>query len=149
MLFATESGNWQWPAVRVGHVWNVSLAGAAGRGFSLRTLAVRPAVFEVVGFLGADEAAWVRRQSEPKLARSGVATTDGLGKNADDVRTSSNTFIRRGIDAVGIYEGGGVIKPHPILVHMKSHYRDRNRRSRMTPPPSPRSAPASRSACTS
>ena len=66
VIFAFEGGRWLWPAVRVGHVWSVGAA-------SLETLSVRPAVFSVRDFLTREEAAHIRRVTQPLLRRSGAA----------------------------------------------------------------------------
>ena len=94
VIFAFDGGRWLWPPIRIGHVWNISLP--SKQKLQLRTLSLRPAVFSMEGFLSAEEAALIQQTAAPSLARSGVANTDGSGKDSADVRTSSNTFISRG-----------------------------------------------------
>ena len=95
VIFAFEGGRWLWPAVRVGHVWSVGAA-------SLETLSVRPAVFRVGEFLTREEAAHIRRVTQPLLRRSPVTGSgESVGEehsHKSQARTSSNAFLGRGAD---------------------------------------------------
>ena len=97
IFFAFDGGRWTWPPIRIGHVWRTT---HMGKPLELRTLSLRPAVFEMKGFLTQPEAEHIRSLASPHLARAGLQYTDGTGEETADVRTSTNTFISRGDTAM-------------------------------------------------
>lgn len=61
----------------------------------MKTVSLHPLVFCVDGFLFDEECQYIREQSEPYLAQSGVALMDqDKGKAATDWRTSSTYFFK-------------------------------------------------------
>ena len=114
-----DGGQWLWPPIAVGHEWLVhanGIAVAAAHAHAeagvtdgeeaervllrLVTISLRPAAFEVHGFLRGDEAEHIRATAEPHMFASGIANVDAdRGKSMSDVRTSTMTFLKIDGDA--------------------------------------------------
>ncbi|CAK0839589.1 unnamed protein product [Prorocentrum cordatum] len=98
VAFLLEIGQWMWPAVRVGFVQEA--AGALeGKPLRLRTLSLRPVVFEVEGFMQSHEADRVISMGN----KTGMFKSRGILESADRVsqraqteyRTSTQAWLRR------------------------------------------------------
>eukprot|EP00937_MAST-01D_sp_MAST-1D-sp2_P005385 g5385.t1 len=86
------------PGVRVGFERKFD---AAGHPVSLRTLSLRPLVFDVRGFLTVEECDHIIEQAGPRMAKAKVSHMDkDVGKPDTDFRTSTNTFLSSQDDAV-------------------------------------------------
>mmetsp|Transcript_25042 Transcript_25042/g.63940 ORF Transcript_25042/g.63940 Transcript_25042/m.63940 type:complete len:465 (-) Transcript_25042:47-1441(-) len=92
-MFVWEIGHWMWPAVRVGFEQRVSHpsfpAGEDGGDLVLRTLAVRPAVFEIRGFLRPEECERIISLADSEMVASGLVGNDGAALG----RTSSQAWL--------------------------------------------------------
>ena len=91
--YCCSIGNFIWPGVRPGHITTVTQLDGLGQ-IAMRTVSLHPLVFSVDGFLLDHECRYIREQSEPFMAQSGVALMDqDRGKAATDWRTSSTYFM--------------------------------------------------------
>lgn len=94
-----QAGRWLWPGVKIGHVQTVIVSDGQRRTKELRlkTLALRPLVLEIDGFLDKSEAKAIQKMADKDMRRSGVVTMDS-GKQAgqndiDQSRTSTSTYL--------------------------------------------------------
>ncbi|CAJ1434132.1 unnamed protein product [Effrenium voratum] len=76
LLFLLEIGQWMWPAVRVGFEHNVSDV-HEGRVATLRTLSLRPVIFEVQNFMSDEETDQVMAFGAQQGLVSSKARSDG------------------------------------------------------------------------
>lgn len=98
VAFLLEIGVWMWPAVRVGFVQEA--AGVLqGKPLRLKTLSLRPVVFEVEGFIQHDEADKVigmgKKMSMFK-SKGMLESADKVSKRAqNEYRTSTQAWLRK------------------------------------------------------
>lgn len=76
---------WVWPGIQRGHVYNVD-------GVQLKTIALRPTVFDVENFFTQEEADKIRQYGEPMLNRSRVEGKNHTYKVSES-RTSHTAFL--------------------------------------------------------
>ena len=82
------NGLFLWPGVEIGHVHQSNL------GFDIKTISLRPLVFEVMTFLSDEECDWIRTTSEPHMRQSGTSNMDqDQGKAPTEWRTSTTYFL--------------------------------------------------------
>ncbi|KAH9144030.1 hypothetical protein AeRB84_011993 [Aphanomyces euteiches] len=77
---------WVWPGIRVGHKRTVDCV-------TMTTLSLSPLVYDVEGFLTAEEAEAIITQGMQKLERSGLVDYSGNREESGETRTSSTTFF--------------------------------------------------------
>eukprot|EP00930_Biecheleria_cincta_P040018 TRINITY_DN27454_c0_g1_i1.p1 TRINITY_DN27454_c0_g1~~TRINITY_DN27454_c0_g1_i1.p1 ORF type:complete len:558 (-),score=86.18 TRINITY_DN27454_c0_g1_i1:80-1609(-) len=90
LVFVLEIGQWMWPPVRIGFEQNISDIGADGGSVTLRTLSVRPVVFEVRDFMTEAETDKVMA-----IGRSqGLHSSKGILQSADREKGTAHESFR-------------------------------------------------------
>ena len=83
------NGLFLWPGIEIGHVHHIDL------GFDLKTISLRPLIFEVLNFLTDEECDWIKMTSEPHMKQSGTSNMDqDQGKPPTEWRTSTTYFLK-------------------------------------------------------
>ena len=82
------NGLFLWPGVEIGHIHHINL------GYDLKTISLRPLIFEVMNFLSDEECDWIKMTSEPHMRQSGTSNMDqDQGKPPTEWRTSTTYFL--------------------------------------------------------
>jgi prolyl 4-hydroxylase len=104
MVLLYQGGQFLWPGVRVGFERQISLYSIMPPGspeytdknatVTLETLALKPLVLSVKGFLSPDECQHIQEEATPSMKYSDVVLMDhDQGRPASDFRTSQTTFL--------------------------------------------------------
>ena len=93
VIFLIEAGQWMWPAVRVGFQQNVTEL----PGVSLKTLALRPVIFEVQNFMTHQEAAEIVALGQKQVLEDSKGQMQSndlkLGTSHASFRTSRQAWL--------------------------------------------------------
>eukprot|EP00931_Biecheleriopsis_adriatica_P078435 TRINITY_DN51896_c0_g1_i1.p1 TRINITY_DN51896_c0_g1~~TRINITY_DN51896_c0_g1_i1.p1 ORF type:complete len:262 (+),score=51.25 TRINITY_DN51896_c0_g1_i1:67-786(+) len=104
VVFVLEVGVWMWPAVRIGFEQKVTEVGRGGVSATLKTLSVRPAVFEVKDFMSYDETEAVMKlgSAQGLVASKGTMQSADLksGKRSSEFRTSKQAWLKNHMSPV-------------------------------------------------
>ena len=93
-VLAFEGGQWIWPAVKIGHTVALGELRAKGETTFIKTVSLKPRVFEVLNFLQSDESDAIQQRAAPHVSNSGVSVKDAdKGKAVETWRTSSTHFL--------------------------------------------------------
>jgi len=96
-LFLFTGGNFIWPGVEVGRKRAVGTVAGQDKLVSIKTMSLRPLVFEVDNFLSPKECDHIIGLAKPYMAASVVSHMDGdEGKSDTTWRTSTTRFLTRG-----------------------------------------------------
>jgi len=99
VFFLLELGRWMWPAVRVGFEHQVHGV-FPDRPAILRTMSLRPVIFEVRDFISHEETEEIMEfgRSQGLVQSTGVMTTENIKKGTKNAefRTSSQTWLYKG-----------------------------------------------------
>ena len=85
--FVLSGTHFVWPAFEAGHITTTSVL--SSRKVTVKTLSLKPGVFELSNFLESSEASEVVEQNRPKIKPSEVGL---VGRTGDKTRTSSNSW---------------------------------------------------------
>ncbi|CAE8625367.1 unnamed protein product [Polarella glacialis] len=90
-----EGGEWHWPPVQVGFVRPLHGFVHSGlEGITMKTLSLKPRVFEVKSFIEEKECDRMLEKGGPHVKKSGVVVKDSdHGKSVDEWRTSKNYYL--------------------------------------------------------
>lgn len=89
-----EGGAWHWPPIRVGFERPLSFVRSSAGSPVLRTLSLKPRIFEVKSFIEERECDVMLEKARPHVRKSSVSVKDGdHGKPVDSWRTSENYFL--------------------------------------------------------
>jgi prolyl 4-hydroxylase len=96
-LFLFTGGNFIWPGVEVGRTRAVGTVAGQDKLVTIKTMSLRPLVFEVDNFLSPKECDHIIGLAKPHMAASVVSHMDGdEGKSDTTWRTSTTHFLTRG-----------------------------------------------------
>jgi len=93
-VLAFEGGQWIWPAVKIGHTVALGELRTKGETTFIKTVSLKPRVFEVLNFLKSEESDAIQQRAAPHVSNSGVSVKDvDKGKAVETWRTSSTHFL--------------------------------------------------------
>jgi prolyl 4-hydroxylase len=96
--FLFEGGVFFWPGVKIGHITEVyGVSGYEGSIVKMKTISLRPLVFEIKKFIRDSECEALKKLAAPFMKASSVSHMDkDVGKKDTQWRTSQTHFVERG-----------------------------------------------------
>ncbi|KNC46097.1 proly 4-hydroxylase [Thecamonas trahens ATCC 50062] len=95
VMLLFEGGQWLWPGIEIGHMWEIENLVDGAPNLVLETLELQPLVLSVHHFLALSECDYIVGKAKPHFFTSEVAHQDkDIGKDSSTWRTSEQHWLK-------------------------------------------------------